>query len=134
MAKTATLKKAAASILCAAALLFGAIGVGLMNRPLTAHAESTYFSEAEYTDSDRLLKSDGTLSDKDIITFSDEVKTAEEGTSFPELTEVIPRQHLESTEENAVFSYNGAEYGYYMAKEGEFFDLLLIDFDYEFNE
>ena len=30
--------------------------------------------------------------------------------SFSELTEVIPRQHLESTEENAVFSYNGAEY------------------------
>ena len=134
MVKTATLKKAAAAILCAAALLFGAIGVGLMNRPLTAHAESTYFSESEYTDSDRLLKSDGSLSTKRIQAFSDEVKAAEEGTSFSELTEVIPRQHLESTEENAVFSYNGAEYGYYMAKEGEFFDLLLIDFDYEFNE
>ena len=60
--------------------------------------------------------------------------SGENGRSFPEICQVIPLEYLESAEENAEFSYNGKEYGFYMAKEGEYFDLLLIDFDYEFDD
>lgn len=91
-----------------------------------------YFSNEEYTNSDYLLKPNGTISDKKIQDFSDEVKSASIGTSFPELSQVIPLEFLESTEENATLQHNGKEYGFYVAKDGDYFDVLLIDFIYEF--
>lgn len=98
-----------------------------------AEGNTNYFTVEEYTDYDELLRSDGTSSDKDIQTFAREVK---EGKSiyYPELAEVIPRQYLESQDENAIFAYNGQEYGFYVVKNEEKFDVLLIDFVYEFDE
>ena len=92
------------------------------------------FSPEEYTVNDALLLPDGSDSDKDIKDFSDEVKAASLGMSFPELTQVIPTEYLESQETNAVFKYNGKEYGFYMVKNGDYFDLLLIDFVYTFDD
>lgn len=101
----------------------------------SVYADSkTYFSPEKYTESDALLNSDGSESYKNIQTFSNEVKAASIGTSFPELAQVIPRQYLESTQQNAVFQYNGKEYGFYVVKEGDSFDVLLIDFVYEFED
>jgi len=93
----------------------------------------TNISVENYTDSDNLLKADGSLSNKNIKTFSNEVKGATSNTSFPELAQVVPKQYLESTTTNATYQYNGKEYGFYMVKEGDYFDLLLIDFVYEFD-
>ncbi len=92
------------------------------------------FTPEEYTVSDKLLTNNGTLSNKNINDFSNEVKAAEEDTRFDELAEVIPAQYLNATEENAVYQYNGKEYGFYVVKDGEYFDVLLIDFIYEFDE
>lgn len=99
-----------------------------------ANATTNYYDVSKYVDSDFLLRNDGTLSDKTVQDFSKEVKNALFGTCFDELDEVIPAQYLNTTEENAVFQYNGKEYGFYVAKEGDRFDVLLIDFAYDFIE
>ena len=109
--------------------------IGCFNIATTVYADTKYFSAEQYTEDDGLLLSDGTSSSlKDINDFATEVKSASIGTEFPELSQVIPLQYLESTEENAEFSYNGKEYGFYMVKDGDYFDLLLIDFVYEFDD
>ena len=97
--------------------------IGCFNIATTVYADTKYYSAEQYTQDDGLLLSDGTSSSlKDINDFATEVKSASIGTEFPELSQVIPLQYLESTEENAEFSYNGKEYGFYMAKEVKFLD------------
>lgn len=98
----------------------------------TVLADNNIFSATRYTDNDYLLKENGEDSEKTIQDFSTEVKRGV-NLYYPELAEVIPRQYLESSEENATFSYNGKEYGFYVAKDHERFDVLLIDFSYVFN-
>lgn len=101
---------------------------------VSAYADSkAYFSDEKYTESDFLLCSDGSESYKNIQTFSNEVKSASIGTSFPELTQVIPSQILENSQET-VSQYYGKEYGYYVVKEGDYVDVLLLDFEYEFDD
>lgn len=99
----------------------------------TVLADNNIFSATRYTDNDYLLKENGEDSEKTIQDFSTEVKRGV-NLYYPELAEVIPRQYLESSEENATFSYNGKEYGFYVAKDHERFDVLLIDFSYEFDD
>ena len=89
-----------------------------------------YYSVERYTDSDYLISADGKPSAKTIKKFSEEVKAAKSGSAFFDLAGVVPLEYLESEKENAEFYYNGLEYGFYLAKEGDIFDLLLIDFDY----
>lgn len=95
------------------------------------HAEGNIFSVEQYTDDDYLLMADGKQSTKSILDFASEVKE-NKYTYYPELAEVIPRQYLESSEENATFSYNGKEYGFYVSKNDDVFNVLLIDFIYKF--
>lgn len=104
------------------------------NNAFAANADAVqYYSDEQYTDSDYLLLPSGEESfSETILTFSDEVKSASNGTSFPDLTQVIPAKYLESTETNAIFSYNGKEYGFYIEKENNIFNLLLVDFYYVF--
>ena len=99
-----------------------------------AHAETNYYSVEQYTESDQLLQADGTEAKRDIKDFANDVKAGYINQSFPELAQVIPLEYLETTEENAVFAYNGKEYGFYLAKDGDYFDLLLINFIYEFDD
>lgn len=103
------------------------------NLNLKVYAVSNVFSVEEYTNDDYLLKPNGQSSGKNIREFANEVK-AGKSTYYPELAEVIPRQYLESQEKNATFAYNGKEYGFYVVKNEERFDVLLIDFVYEFDE
>lgn len=73
-----------------------------------AYAETeTYFSAERYTDSDFLLNSDGSESNKTIADFAYEVKYTPNENPITELACVIPLQYLESQEEEAVFFYNG---------------------------
>jgi len=99
---------------------------------------TNYLTVEQYTDTDKLLKADGTTRSKTIREFASEVKAAPYGTRFDELAEVIPAQYLNSTEPNAVYQYNGKEYGFYVVKETVdeeiYFDVLLIDFIYEFDD
>lgn len=97
----------------------------------TVLADNNIFSATRYTDNDYLLKENGEDSEKTIQDFSTEVKRGV-NLYYPELAEVIPRQYLESSEENATFSYNGKEYGFYVSKNDDDFNVLLIDFKYEF--
>lgn len=116
-------------------LLFTAIGISLnLQKVAMAATEQTYFSAEKYTDSDNLLLPNGNLSNKTIIKFAEEVNAGYFGQEFPELAQVVPLEYLESTENTATFAYNGKEYGFYMAKDGDHFDLLLIDFVYEFDD
>ena len=96
------------------------------------HAEGNIFPVEQYTDDDYLLMAEGKQSTKSILDFASEVKE-NKYTYYPELAEVIPRQYLESQEKKATFAYNGKEYGFYVAKDHERFDVLLIDFSYVFN-
>lgn len=128
-------KKVILSLLVAMIILLSAFALMGFTTNASVYADSkTYFSPEKYTESDALLNSDGSESYKNIQTFSNEVKAASIGTSFPELTQVIPRQYLESTQTNATYSYNGKEYGFYVVKEDNHFDVLLIDFVYEFED
>lgn len=100
-----------------------------------AYAETeTYFSAERYTDSDFLLNSDGSESNKTIADFAYEVKYTPNENPITELACVIPLQYLESQEEEAVFFYNGKEYGFYISKHGDCFDTLLIDFVFDLTE
>lgn len=98
----------------------------------TVFADDSYSSVEQYTESDNLLKEDGTESLKAIQKFAEEVQAGQYNACYPELAEVIPRQYLESQEKKATFAYNGKEYGFYVSKNDDVFNVLLIDFIYEF--
>lgn len=123
--------KVTAVVVFAFAIFFG-VNILYLHRVI-AQAIDDYPTVEEYTSSDKLLKRDGAESAKQITIFADEVKAAEEDTRFDELAEVIPAQYLNATEQNAVYQYNGKEYGFYVVKDGEYFDVLLIDFIYVFD-
>lgn len=131
------LRKSIASFLFVVALVFSAFAIISFNANTMASADTTnnYYTAEQYTDSDYLLLDNGTESlTKTIKNFSNEVKSAAVGTSFPELSQVIPLEYLESSQTEDTFQYNGKEYGFYVAKEGNSFDVLLIDFVYEFED
>lgn len=98
----------------------------------TVFADDSYMSVEQYTERDSLLKKDGTESLKTIQKFAEEVQSGQYNACYPELAEVIPRQYLESQEKKATFAYNGKEYGFYVSKNDDDFNVLLIDFKYEF--
>ena len=107
--------------------------IGFFPKFVDAHAETNYFSAEQYTESDQLLQADGTESQRDITDFANDVK-ANNNQFFPELGQVVPLEYLETTDLYADFAYNGKEYGFYLFKEHQYFDLLLIDFIYEFDD
>lgn len=132
MSKT---KKILVSTLVAIVMILSAFALmGFTTADATAYAESNYFSDSDYTDSDNLLQANGKPSSKTIQTFSNEVKAARVNTAFPELSQVVPLEYLESSVTEDIFQHYGKEYGFYMVKEGEYFDLLLIDFVYTFDD
>lgn len=94
-------------------VLSGIVVVGFSTSDSIANADATtYYSKEQYTNSDYLLLDNGKESlTKTIKDFSDGVKSASAGTSFPELAQVIPRQYLETSTTNDEFYYNGKEYG-----------------------
>lgn len=119
-------------------LLIGMVAsflIGFIPSAVETHAETNYFSAEQYTESDQLLQADGSRSStRRIQDFANDVITGGYNQSFPELAQIVPLEYLETTEVNAEFAYNGKEYGFYLAKEGEYFDLLLIDFVYTNNK
>lgn len=94
-------------------------------------ATNEYFSAEEYTQDDRILNADGSLSDKTIFTFADEVHTAEMAAFIPDLARVVPLRYLEN---DGTYYYFGKEYGFYMVVEDPYVDLLLVDINYELDE
>lgn len=108
--------------------------IGLFPRNAEAHAETNYFSAEQYTEDDGLLQADGSHSlSRRIQDFANDVK-GNDNQFFPELEQVVPLEYLETTDLYADFAYNGKEYGFYLFKEHQYFDLLLIDFIYEFDD
>lgn len=83
--------------------------IGFFPKSIDAHAETNYYSAEQYTENDRLLQPDGTRSNRNIRHFANDVKQSGINRSFPELAQVVPRQYLETTEQNAEFAYNGKE-------------------------
>lgn len=83
--------------------------IGIMHLDVKAE-ENQYFTCSQYTETDYLLMADGSESSKNIQTFATEVKSASIGTEFPELSQVIPLQYLESIEENAAELLKGQPY------------------------
>ncbi|MCH5159904.1 MAG: InlB B-repeat-containing protein [Clostridiales bacterium] len=99
---------------------------------ITAFAEEShgYFTAEQYTDSDRLLNADGSLSDKRIQDFVKDVKALKNVSIIEDIAGVIPLEYLES-DESGVFSYMGKEYGFYIQKFDWKFYMLLINFTFE---
>ena len=124
------IKKFIAPVLCAVIILCGFIVLTGLKTVKVANAETNrQLTVEDYTNSDNLLKSDGTPSVKTIDEFAAEVKAADYDTEIPELSQVIPVEYLDKDIEGT-FAYNGLEYGFYMVKYDLFFDFILIDFDY----
>ena len=117
------IKKFIVPVLCAVIMLFSAITIMGFVTEKTAYAETRkQLTVEDYTNSDKLLNSDGSESSKTIRTFAKEVKAAEFLTEIPELSQVIPVEYLDKDIEGT-FAYNGLEYGFYMVKYDLFFDL-----------
>lgn len=132
--KTINIKKLFKSLSFAFILLLSVVAFIGFTKNEMVYADNNYSQiVSNYTDSDNLLQPNGIPSSKTIQMFSDEVKSASIGTSFPELTQVIPSQILENSQET-VSQYYGKEYGYYVVKEGDYVDVLLLDFKYEFDD
>ena len=127
------IKKKFCTVLVALFAILMILGICL-SLPTEVSAATTYFPDEKYTEDDHLLQSNGELSSRMIGDFAVDVKKSLEGQSFPELAQVVPLEYLETTEETAEFAYNGKEYGFYIAKEENYFDILLIDFIYEFDD
>ena len=119
-----------------------AIVVGILLMPKsfgqvkTAQAETVIptLTAEMYTKSDNLLNYDGTLSERTIRDFAKTVKEANTATDLSEIEKVIPWEWLRTENLSDVCQYNGEEYGFYVSKFGNRFDVLLIDFVYEFEE
>lgn len=104
------LRKSIASFLFVVALVFSAFAIISFNANTMASADTTnnYYTAEQYTDSDYLLLDNGTESlTKTIKNFSNEVKSASFGTAFPELSQVIPLEYLESSQTEDTFQYKG---------------------------
>ena len=105
MSKT---KKILVSMLVAIVMILSAFALmGFTTADATAYAESNYFSDSDYTDSDNLLQANGKPSSKTIQTFSNEVKAARVNTAFPELSQVVPLEYLESSVIEDTFQHYG---------------------------
>lgn len=101
------------------------------NRTIHASSSVIELTPEDYTNSDQLININGTECLEDIKFFSEYIKSiTNENDEILNLEKVIPTNCLYSTIEETVFYYMGREYGYYLVKEYEYFDLLLIDFEY----
>lgn len=83
---------------------------------------------SDYTSSDILIGFEET--EYNIEDFTIYVNSLSNEEEILALGKVIPVNNLYSIEQDAVFYHMGKEYGYYLVKEGECFDLLLINFTY----
>ncbi len=126
------------AICCIALLISCFVLIGKNGQTKTLALTSEYPTEEQYTEKDTLLKVNGLENGKTIQNFSAEVNASEYGTAFDELAEVIPAQYLNAPVPEATYQHNGKEYGFYVASEtvagNVFFDVLLIDFIYEFDD
>ena len=104
------------------------------NAENTTPLQEVNFTVDDYTKSDNLLNADGTESLQKIDVFAKTSQSLIAGMKINDIEKVIPVEYLESSEYSMVFQHNGLEYGFYLVKEGECFDLLIIDFTYESND
>lgn len=120
------------AMLCVLLLLVSSL---LIMCPIINHnayaTTKEYFSAERYTESDYLLKTDGTESTRTINNFADDVKSGKHRDIFQEFEQVVPLEYLEWQETYATFYYMGSEYGFYVEKRDFLFFTLLIDFIYE---
>lgn len=132
-----TISKFLVAICCTALLISCFVFIGKNEKTKVLALTSEYPTEEQYTESDKLLKVDGSVSAKTIQNFADEVRERGTDWQFDDLAEVIPAQYLNAPVPMATYQYNGKEYGFYVASEtvgGKvYFDVLLIDFIYEFD-
>ena len=91
---------------------------------------TTELTPEYYTNSDFLIGYEGD-SNHTIKKFSEYVNSLSKEIEVLDLDKVIPENNLYSTQLNSVFYHMGKEYGYYLVKDGDFFDLLLVDFKNE---
>lgn len=118
------------TVLVIAILLIGS--VSMICSVAFADGNSSYTVE-QYTNSDYLLLDNGTESTTMTIqTFAESLKNAPTGTNADDITMVIPAAYLE-TDANQDFYYCGKEYGFFLSKKNDIYDLLLIDFVFEFD-
>lgn len=110
---------------------------GLNSFTLAVNADSNPSRIELYTNSDKLLNSDGSISTKTILQFSDEVKALDEGDEVVDLTKVIPVEYVRFIEDGYTFQFNGKEYGFFVCHRKlvggtKLIDVALIDFTYSY--
>lgn len=109
------------------------VGMGSLLSTVAFAQTAPVLTAEQYTNSDYLLYDNGTEShEKTIQSFAEGLADANVGTSANDITMVIPSQYLETVNDQT-FYYCGKEYGFFLVKNGDIFDLLLIDFVFEFD-
>lgn len=109
------------------------VGMGSLLSTVAFAQTAPVLTAEQYTNSDYLLYDNGTESTYETIqSFAKGLADANVGTSANDITMVIPSQYLETVNDQT-FYYCGKEYGFFLVKNGDIFDLLLIDFVFEFD-
>lgn len=109
------------------------VGMGSLLSTVAFAQTAPVLTAEQYTNSDYLLYDNGTESTYETIqSFAKGLVDANVGTSANDITMVIPSQYLETVNDQT-FYYCGKEYGFFLVKNGDIFDLLLIDFVFEFD-
>lgn len=98
------------------------------------------FNIEAYTESDKLLNTDGTLSSVTIQDFATAVKEADSGADLGDISKIIPKEILLDND-LLDYQYNGKEYGVFVTHRevmdqnnspaGYVADVMVIDFTYD---
>lgn len=125
------LKKLFAAAVCAAML--GCVCLSACDKGGKLPEIPKGFSAEQHTATDFLLDKDGNATQTTIFDFAERVAAADDGTEFADLSSVVPVRtlfHIEGLIE-IPSTYAGEEYGYDVKVDGDFCNVILIDFSYE---
>ena len=124
------LKKFLAAAACAAML--GSVCLAACNNGGKLPEIPKGFSAEQHTATDFLLDKDGNPTHTTIFDFAERVNAAPDGAEFAELSSVVPARELFSIPGGSVVDiYAGGEYGYDVKVDGDFCNVILIDYCYE---
>ncbi len=127
------------SIVCVIFILFTALvatlflGFDTFQQKASADSEDINQICKYFTDSDKLVNSDGELSNLSIDDFKEKLEKVgiNLGTEMPELAQIIPAQFLQKEETDKEYHYIGQEYGFMVLHDGDDLHVMIVDFDWK---
>ena len=120
-------KRSFFSKVCVIIILFAVLfvtlylGSNILHKKAFADSEDINQICRYYTDSDKLVNSDGELLNLSIDDFKEKLEKVgiNLGTEMPELAQIIPAQFLQKEETDKEYHYFGQEYGFMVFHDGD---------------